>query len=171
MTYCSMGAITDIGASPYKISGDPVTALVAQLNRFVGKTVDAGCGGITPVPSAFPLVPAISNSAAQAAALILWQRYRCAPSDVWSKTKDDWASSALFSGGDPVPPAVTWSFVMNNLTEVTTTIAQFADTQGLAPADVGITQVDPKLTPKFPVGTAVIVGALAIGAYLLSRRA
>ncbi len=168
MTYLSaFGDLTDVGISPYKISGDPVTALVAQVNRFAGKTVRAGgtCGARTLVPKAFPLGPVITEASATAAALIVWTRYTCVPVELRSPTKEKWISDGLFN-----PKPSTWSFAMNNLHELTITIAQFGDSLGFAPATVGITQVDPKMAPKFPIRTVALLGVLALGAFMVSRR-
>jgi hypothetical protein len=161
-----LGAIEEAGASPYKISGDPVTALIAQLNRFAGRTVSPPggvCGATKYVVASFPLGPIATPQAADAAALLVWRRYSCAPRDTRSASKEKWAADGLFGGN-------TWAFVMNNLVEITTTIAQFGDSIGLDPATVGITERDPKMTPKFPVMTVALLGALAAAAFVVSRR-
>jgi hypothetical protein len=158
-----LGAIEDVGLSPYKISGDPVTALVAQLNRFAGKTINPGglCKAMRPVGQPFPLIAAIDTRAADAAATIVWLRYSCSPIDVSSKDKEAWALRGQ---------TYAWVFVMNNINEITTTIAQFGDKLGLEPAKVGITERDPKMTPKFPFVTVALLGALAVGAVAVSWR-
>jgi hypothetical protein len=159
-----LGAIEDAGASPYQIKGDPITALVAQLNRFAGKSVSPGsCGAARLVSAPFPVAPVMDERAVTAAALIVWRRYSCVPVDVWSKAKEKWAADGMFGGN-------TRAFVMANLAEITTTIAQLGDSLGLEAATVGITARDPKMTPKFPTMTVVGLGVLAIGAVLVSRR-
>jgi hypothetical protein len=160
-----LGAIEDTGASPYQIKGDPVTALVAQLNRFAGKSVAPGsCGAARLVADPpFPVAPVLDDRAVSSAALIVWRRYSCVSIDVWSKTKEKWAADALFGSN-------TRGWVMSNLAEITTTIAQFGDSLGLGPASVGITTLDPKMTPKFPTMTVVALGLLAVGAVVVSRR-
>jgi hypothetical protein len=157
-----LGAIEDIGASPYKISGDPVTALVAQVNRF---SKGQSMGGTCPPMKAFtplPLVAGLSQQGATIAWALAGRRFDCAPSELRSAAKVDWVTK-----GSDNP----WVWAMNNLNELTITLAQYGDSLGLAPASVGITQRDPKMTPKFPMVTAVLLGALAIGAVVISRRA
>ena len=166
MTYfmkAGLSGVEDLGLTPYKINGDPVTALVAQLNRFAGKTITPGgtCGPRKLVNEPFTLIPSIDNKAATAAALIVFTRYSCTPTDVASATKQKWANGGLFDGN-------TWAFVMNNITEITTTIAQFGDSMGLPPATVGITTKDPKMAPKFPTTTIVAIGVMAVAAVVMS---
>jgi hypothetical protein len=173
----AVGAIEDTGLSPYDISGNPVTALVAQVNRFAGKTVKTaqsgniealkqgttriGCGDRVFLSSPLPLIPSIDPRGANIATLIVWTRYACSPLLMASASKEAWALNGTAS---------PWTFVMNNLKELTVTIAQYADSLGLEPAKVGITKVDPKMTPKFPTMTVVILGALALAAVFVSRR-
>jgi hypothetical protein len=164
MTYHAAGAIEDIGLAPYKIAGNPVLALLAQLNRFTGKTVKIGSGGPcigarVYVPTAFPLVPVVPPRAADAAQLIVWSRYACVDPALQSLKKVAWT---LHSD--------SWSWTMNNLAEITTTLAQVADGLGLEPATTGITAVDPKMKPKFPTMTVVLIGALAVAAVVVARR-
>jgi len=159
-----LGTVEDTGASPYQIKGDPVVALLAQLNRFAGKTVKPGgtCGERRLVGAPFSLQPPIiDDRAATSAVLIVWQRYSCVPLDVWSSRKEKWIAAHL--GGD------ARDFVRSNLNELTVTIAQFGDSLGLDAAKVGITELDPKMKPKFPVMTVVLLGALAIGAVVVTR--
>ena len=81
----------DTGLGP-EISGDPTIALLAQLNRFAGRTLTppAGGGAIQYVATPFPLglisaLPAlvrpaaIDLRAATAAVIIFVDRYRFAP--------------------------------------------------------------------------------------------
>jgi len=56
------------------------------------------------------------------------------------------------------------------LVRVLGSLKGWADSLGLAPASVGITTVDPKMKPPFPMMTVLALGALAIGAVMLSRR-
>ena len=162
MTYrYSIGAIEDIGAAPYKIEGNPVIALVAQLNRFAGRTVNVGprCTRRY-VTEAFPLVPVISEQAAFIANQIMFDHYTCVDPSMVPTAKVNQIMAAR--GG-------YWSWVMNNLNEITTTIAQVADGAGIQPAKVGITVVDPKMTPKLPVGM-LLISAAAVGAiYFFTR--
>lgn len=162
--YLAAGAdIAEMGVSPYQIAGDPVVALHAQLNRFAGKTVNPGgkCGSRTYLRSDLPLAKTIDDQVATIALLILRDRYECVPIDVWSQQKSKWVTEGL---GNAVP------FVTGNLAEITVTIAQIGDSLDLAPAKQGITRRDPKFTPKFPVVTVAIIGALALAAVAISRR-
>jgi len=166
MSYHAAGAIEDIGKSPYNpIAGNPVIALLAQINRFAGKTLNIGgtCGARKLVAAAHPLVPTLSQRAAEDAALIMWQRYSCVPLDLWSAKREKWAADGFFVGN-------AWVFVLNNVNEITITLAQLADKLGLEPASTGITARDPKMTPKFPVMTVVMLAALSVGAVMISRR-
>jgi hypothetical protein len=163
VTYHAIGAVEDIGLSPYKISGNPVLALLAQLNRFAGKTVSIGptCGARRFVAKPFPLVPVVPELAAAAAQTIVFDRYSCVDPSLISKQKLAWVLEA--KGG-------WWAWTMNNLAEITVTLAQVADGLGLEPATVGITAVDPKMKLKFPTMTVVMLGALAVAAVVVSRR-
>jgi hypothetical protein len=167
MTYhrYNIGAIEDIGLTPYQVSGNPVMALIAQLNRFAGKTVDPGakCGKRNYLPyGALPLVTTLDSKAATTANLIVYDRLNCI-SDV---------SLLDFKAMEKVNNALTnpipWA--MANLGDITIQIAQFADSLDLPPASVGITTRDPKMTPKFPTVTVLLLGALAVAAVLVSRR-
>ena len=162
--YVPVGAIAELGTSPYQIKGDPTVALIAQLNRFAKRTVSpgGGYGNRNYLPAGeLPLASSLDDKAATTAVLIVNDRYGCVAVDVFSKQKAAWALSGL---ANAVP------FVTANLAELTTTIAQFGDSLGLSPATVGITNRDPKFTPKFPVTTVAIVGALALAAIIVSRR-
>lgn len=173
MTYMAVGAISDIGLSPYKIYGDEFIALVAQVNRFAGKTVSLGPGCENYGSKRFldeplPLLPGlITTKAADLAWLIASMRWDCAPSDLQPvgilkvADKRKWMATGATN---------TWAFVTTNRKELTITLAQYGDSLGLKPAVAGITEVDPKMKPKFPT-TVAVIGALAVGAYLVSRRA
>lgn len=144
------------------IVGDPTVALIAQLNRFVGKSLSYGTkGSSVPVRSAFPLVPALTDAAAFAAAVIVQARYANTTLDVWSDSKTLWINQGI--AGD------TTSFVRTNLQEITTTIAAYGDTLGLPPAKVGITK------PVVPAAgldmkMMAIAGGLLVVALLVTRR-
>jgi hypothetical protein len=181
----NMGAIdvdTRAGAVPYLVEGNPVVALLAQLNRFVGKTVKGpGCpAGQQPTypydrpigsssSRSFQLLPALSEDAATAAVQTAYARYACAPTELQqgaasvTQNKIKWLIDAMGSQSQ-------WSFVMNNLDELTTTIAQFGDRLGYPAASVGITKVDPLVAPKANPFIAVAVIGLAIGAFFMLGR-
>lgn len=164
--YVATGAdISEAGASPYQVKGDPVVALIAQLNRFAGKTVSPSshCTSRNYLPGGpLPLASSLSLHAATIANLIATDRYNCAPTGTYSKAKALWITNG--SDGKEV------AFATANLAELTITIAQFADSLGLPAATVGITERDPKMTPKMPVVTIAVVGVLAIVAVAMSRR-
>lgn len=160
-----LGAIEDIGANPYQIAGDPVMALVAQLNRFAGKTISAGgkCGSRTYLPhGALPLTTIMSDHAATIANVVMFDLLNC----VSDERLIDARALAKVTEGLNYP--TTWA--MKDLSNITTRIAQFADSLGLNAAAVGITKVDPKVAPKFPTMTVAIVGALAVAAFVVSRK-
>jgi hypothetical protein len=150
-----------------QVAGDPVLALIAQLNRFAGKTFSPeGCGGTAArhyVNTAFPMVPQLTDAAATAAALIVYDRYRCAPIDQsLGETKSKWASAAL--SGD------TTGWAMQNLAEIVPTIAQFGDSLGLPPASYGITTTDKKFAPKLDTTQIILLGGVAFAGILLLTR-
>lgn len=161
-----LGAIEDVGLSPYQIAGHPVTALIAQLNRFAGRTVKPGgsCGSRNYLPhGALPLATTLDDKAATTANLIMYDRLNCI-SDV---------SLLDFKAMKKVnealgPGVIPWA--MSNLNNITIQIAQFADSLDLPAASVGITTRDPKMTPKFPFVTVALLGALAVAAVVVSRR-
>lgn len=159
----------DTGLAPYRIQGDPVVALIAQLNRFAGSSykVGTGCSARRYVSRVLPLMPTLTDEAATAANILLYDRYNCVSLDTWGKQKAKWALDGM---NDSIP------FVLANLEEITLTIAQVGDALDLAPASVGITNVDPRLKPKVNVGAyvggaaaVILVGLLGYQAY--TRRA
>lgn len=161
--YVATGAdVADMGTG-LEVSGDPVIALVAQLNRFAGKTVapGGGCSERRYLTAALPLASSLDDKAATTALVILYDRYYCVDSGLFSKAKAMWASNGL---QNPVP------FVRANLAEIVPTLAQFADSLGYPPAAVGITKRAPGFAPAFPYGTVAVVGALAVLAIVVSRR-
>ncbi len=158
-----LGAIDDIGASPYQIAGDPVMALVAQLNRFAGKTVTVGpkCVRSYLPNGAIPLTTIMSAQIATVAYLMAYDKANC----IADERLIDFAKLAAMRAGQSDP--TTWA--MRNLTDLTTQIAQLGDVSGLSPAAVGITKVDPKVAPKFPTMTVALVGALAVAAFVVYK--
>lgn len=164
MSYIHLGAVENVGASPYQVKGDPVTALIAQLNRFAGRTVNPGakCGSRNYLPQgALPLATVLDDRAATAANLIMYDRLNC----ISDERLIDQNKLAKVRNG--LANSISWA--MANLADVTVQIAQLGDSLGLAPASVGITTVDPKLKPKFPMTTVVILGVLALGAVIVAR--
>lgn len=140
------------------VQGDPVVALIAQVNRFVGKS-----RGVGSVP--FPLASSLDDSfigtkLATSAIIIALQRIDAAPLMLQDHKHKRQLSDALTN---PVP------YVRAHLNQLTTTIAQFGDSKGLAPAAVGITKADPRFTPKFPIKTVALLGGLAVVAFVISR--
>lgn len=156
MSYLPAGAIdTNAGAGPV-IQGDPVVALLAQLNRFAGKTLSPP-GGAAPrkyVSAEFTLgATAFDTRAASSAVAILIDRYQYAPLTGYDKSKVIWATSGL---DDPK------TFVLANLDIIVPQIALYGDSLNLPAAPVGITTRDPKFTPSV-TPAQVVIGALAIG--------
>lgn len=161
----AMGAV-DIAStgSGSQVQGDPVVALLAQLNRFAGKELLVG-GSKAPrvyVRAAFPLATGnLTDAQATAAVMILIDRYQSAPLGTYSGSKASWAINGL---ANAIP------FVTANLEEITTTIAEFGDSLGLSPAPVGITTKAEKFKPKFPYGTVAIVGGFFAVVAIMARR-
>lgn len=158
-----LGDVADMGTG-VQVTGDPVLALIAQLNRFAGKTftLGGGCGSRRLVSAAFPMVPgSLSDAAATAAVLILESRYSCVGLDLFDGQKAKWARDGLI---EPI------SFVTGNLPEITTTIAQFGDSLGLAPAAYGITTKSPLFQKKLKTEHIVMLGGVALAAIVLLRR-
>lgn len=163
MSYIHLGAVEDIGASPYQVKGDPVTALIAQLNRFAGRTLSPGgkCGSRKYLSSAIPLSTVLDDRAATAANILMFDRLSCVSDE---RLIDQTQLAKVMAGtANPIP----WA--MANLSNITVQIAQLGDSLGLDPASVGITAVDPKLKPKFPMTTVIVVGVLALGALVVAR--
>jgi len=170
----SLGAANPFaaGANPYgAVEGNPIVALIAQVNRFAGKTIPcsvssgAASGGLRVLNNPLPLTPVVTGDVAYAAAQITYARYNCSGMDFWSDTKSNWVLRALQSD--------TIAWVNQNLNELTVTLAQYGDSQGYPPADVGITKVDEKVTPKKLSKTTVVsVGAIftIVGAALSTWR-
>ena len=169
MTYdfrYNIGSIEDTGLSPYRVAGNPVIALIAQLNRFAGRTVNPG-GGCTSrdyLPRGpLPLVTALDDKAATTANLIMYDRLNClADVSLIDHRRLKAVREALVN-------AVPWA--MANLATITTQIAQFADSLGLSPAAVGITKVDPKMTPKMSTTAMLLLGVAGVAAvFMIARR-
>jgi hypothetical protein len=180
--------IATTGLNPYDpIKGNPIVALIAQLNRFVGRKVTHGsaCYGIEPgakltsgqnlsvtyLTKPFEELPSLSSHAADTAHLILYNILTC-PEDarmIDTQTRDAMEKSIAQMGEQ------LW--VLGNLASVTVKLALFADSQGLPPAPVGITKAAPgsasSKSPGAPIGWILLgLGALAAGAaLLLTRRA
>lgn len=171
MTYHgTLGAISideDTGASPYKITGDPVVALIAQLNRFAGKSIQLkgeNCKATRRYLGAkLPLVAVLNDKAAITANVIMYDIVSCV-FDV--RMIDPKLQRRVMDG---LANAIPWA--ISNLADITVRIAQFGDAEGLDPAVVGITKRDDRVTPKFDPTTAVLVVAVALGAlYVLKVR-
>lgn len=158
-----LGAIEDIGVAPYQVSGDPVMALIAQINRFNRSiNLGGGCGSRNYLPHGkLPLATVLSDQAATMANVIMYDRFNCVDSSLI-----DFRKLKLIRDGSANP--IPWANA--NLRDITVNIAQFADSLGLPTASVGITTVDPRVAPKFPTLTVVALGALALGAVLFARR-
>lgn len=161
----------DTGLGP-QVQGDPMIALLAQLNRFAGRTLNAGvnCTGCKKtssrryVAAPYPLVAnAFNLAAATSAVMLLVDRYQYVPDSSFDKRLSDWAMSGY---DDPM------SFVLDNTATIVPMIAQFGDRLGLDPAEVGITERDPRIPKPFPTGKVVaavgVVGAVA--AFVLMKR-
>jgi hypothetical protein len=156
-------AIDTTGLAPYTVQGDPVQALIAQLNRFAGKTLAVGsCRAARYVSRTIPLSSGLTYEAALLAANLMYSRYDCVPISLWGDDRVRWIAKGR--DGDVV------GFVAQNLAEFTVTIAQLGDQLGLDPASVGITTVDPKLARRkmwpFYVGGAIAL----LGAFAFARR-
>lgn len=164
-----LGAVDDIGAigvSPYQIAGNPVMALIAQLNRFAGRTVSPGgkCGTRNYLPhGAIPLSSVLDDHAATIANVMFYDTLNCVSDERLMDFKKMASVNASLG-----PNVIAWA--MANLSEVTTKLAQYGDMLGLSPAAVGITTVDKRLSPKFPVMTVALLGGLAVVAFVVSRR-
>jgi len=160
----SVGAIEEMGTS-VMVQGDPVVALIAQLNRFAGKQVTLSSGKkATYVKAPFALATGkITDAIATSAAMILVDRFQDAPLETYDQTSVDWAIAGL--AGDTV------AFVTGNLATITVAISQFGDKLGLEPAKVGITKRDPRFQPNTPWGIIALLGALTIGAVVVARKA
>ena len=140
-------------------------ALIAQLNRFAGRTVSPGgkCGTRNYLPhGAIPLSSVLDDHAATIANVIFYDTLNCVSDERLMDFKKMASVNASLTN------AIPWA--MANLREVTTKIAQFGDTLGLNAAAVGITTVDKSLAPKFPTMTVVLLGGLAVVAFVVSRR-
>ena len=167
MTYHSynIGAIEDIGVSPYQITGDPVVALIAQLNRFAGKTVNPGakCGPRNYLPRGpIPTTSGVNDHVATIANLIMYDRLNC----ISDTSLLDFRKMAAVNAALTTP--VPW--VNANIRDITVQIAQFADSLGLAAATAGITTKDPKFTPKLPLMPIAFGIALVGGLYFVTRK-
>lgn len=168
MTYhrYNIGAIEDIGLAPYQVQGDPVKALIAQLNRFAGKTISPGgkCGTRNYLPhGALPVVSVLDEKAATTANLIVYDSLNCISDERLLDFK------AMKTVNDALTNPIPWA--MANLANITVRIAQFADSKGLAPASVGITTVDPNVTPKTSPTTIIFLAGVALaGAFYFMRR-
>lgn len=170
MTYFPVGGDASVdkrvAAATQKIQGDPLIALLAQLNRFAGKEVKIStCPARKYVGAKFDLKSRLDHRAATAADMIYDARWSCAPQslDVPLSTqqrdllKHDYAYQLLLK-------------VSANLETVARTIAQVGDLAGLPPAEVGITDVDPSLAPRgLPTSVIVSLGVAAIAALILLR--
>jgi hypothetical protein len=147
----------ETGLGP-NISGDPFLALVAQVNRFVGRKAGPD--------RAFPLSAALLGDFERykvkvIASNLFVERY----SDTFlvDLKKLRWAIEGS-------KPENVEAFVQANLTEIVQTLALYGDKLGLEPATYGVTARDPRM-PALPMkvgaklalagGLLVAVGALA----------
>lgn len=165
MTYHHvMGALNvsdKLGVTKYDIQGDPVIALLAQLNRFAGRSVKLPrCESKVLVPRAFPLVRSLTFPAANQAHNIVYLMSWC----VEPGTGDSKRTERLASVSDVV------GWVTENIREVTVTLAQLGDSFGYAPATVGIVERDERLAPRFPTTALLLVGVAVGAAFILKRR-
>lgn len=169
MTYHgTIGTISineDTGASPYKITGDPVIALIAQLNRFAGKSIQLkgeNCKAIRRYLSEkLPLVAALNDKAATTAIVIVYDIVSCV-TDVRMIDR-----RLQKRASDGLTNSIPWA--MSNLADITVRIAQFGDAEGLDSATVGITKRDERVTPKFPTTTTVLLAAVALGVIFMLK--
>lgn len=169
MSYFPTGDVSvdkRVAAATQKIQGDPKIALLAQLNRFAGKEVKiSACPPRKYVGAKFDVNGALDHRAVTAAWLIYEARWSCAPQslDVALGTqqrdllKHDYSYQLMIK-------------VVANIEAVARTIAAVGDLAGLAPAEVGIVDIDPNLRPKgLPTSVIVSLGVAAIGALILLR--
>jgi len=166
--------VMNVGVSPYTVEGDPVVALIAQLNRFAGKSVrlPSPCTSWTNpfarrkyLNAPIPLNAGYSHQMVITASMIIYDRLYC--SDWVGGKKPVLMTSLLIARS--MNQEENWLKI--NLADVTVQIAQFADSLGLDPASTGITERDLRLVPsKFPTGMLLLVGALAVGAGVLAWR-
>lgn len=164
MTYHAAGSVENIGLSPYQVSGHPVMALIAQLNRFAGRTITLPlkCGTRRYLPyGALPITTELDDRGASTANIIMYDRLQCVTIGLGDPRK---LNQVIEATTNPKP------HVMANLSDYTTQIAQFADGLGLPAATVGITTRDPKMATKFPTMTVLLLGGLAVAAVVVSRR-
>jgi hypothetical protein len=162
-------AFIDAGL-PYNVEGNPVIALIAQVNRFINYTVKGpGCpNGSQPTLgfSKFPVQPALTPDAAYCAIMIMRARHLCSDpnlrwtgstADIGGKGSLQWLDAGSKAQGD-------WTFVMNNLDWFTKSIAQFADYLGRDVAAVGIKVAD---TRVFGKGSSTNAKAVVLGVVLV----
>lgn len=156
-----------VGSSIYQIAGNPIVALLAQLNRFAGKKIKIGtesgdaCKARIFVARPYRLVPTLTDEQATIANIMMHAILTCVGTNV-----RDFKQAKKVSDG--VLNAVGWA--TQNAEYLTIQFAQLGDLLGLDAATVGITRRDPRVTPKFPT-TAVLVVGLALGAmFVLKRR-
>jgi hypothetical protein len=161
--------IATYGLNPYDpITGDKVVALIAQINRFAGKKVDAsvldvGCPARTYLPAPLPVTNALDPWAASMAGNILRSSMVC----TGNAQLTDYGAVKRLDDGMYSP--VKW--VMADLESIIVRIATFGDTLGLEPASVGITKRNPNIKPPpaFPTGM-VLFGLLIISAAVVTWR-
>ena len=115
------------------VKGDPIAALIAQLNRFRerDKNSVAGIFRKTPLPLMTPLTQPI---AAEALALLVERLYVAegAIEDTGTRSERNRLISYQASGTE-------LAFVQANLAKTIQTLALYGDKQGLPPASYGIT--------------------------------
>lgn len=129
---------------------DPVTALIAQVNRFTG----AGAPTAYRVADA-PFGVATGNLAIVApVAVVIYQR---AATDSYNQFGDRGSAQQIDKANTGLADPV--GFVSTNMAEVTSVIAALADSLGLSstPGAAGVSR------------TFLIIGGIAIAAWLLSR--
>jgi len=137
---------------------------LGNIEALKAGTQRAGCTDRVFLKTPLPLIPSITPNGANTASTIVWQRYACAQIGLDSPKKESWAYNGVLTGSD------SRAFVLANIAEITITLAQYADSLGLEPAKVGITEVDPRIARKFPTVTVVILGALALAAAVMYGR-
>jgi hypothetical protein len=143
-----------------EISGDPVIALVAQVNRFAGKSLKLGAATQMPVKTTYPLASVLTDAVATAAVMLVYDRYQYAPLDFYSAAKAKWANSGL---SDSI------GFVSQNLRELVVTLAEYGDSLNLPPASVGVTK---RVLPqgKLDFRLLAVAGGLMALAFVVAGR-
>lgn len=150
-----INTFSKMGVAP-KLSGDPVAALVAQLNRFRKRDRRP----------ALPITVILTPGIAYAALYTVRERYAAA----LATTGDTRINSEITRidramSGDPHLPDVVTA-VKNDIVSIVQTLALYGDSLGLEPATIGIVSEEGSSTP---VIIGVAVGAVALLGLLVFR--